>query len=229
MQDSSSDNKGLIIGIVVLTVLIFGGLVWAVLGSPSDQGSGNGSAEQVSFKDDAAPYQGPVKDALATVQIYGDFQCPACRSAEVGLKPAIEKYRELGVKFVWKDFPLTMHKNARAAANAAQCAYKQGWFWRMHDMLYDKQPEWSELPDPTQKFIEYFGLLKTVAPEGKFNEAQFASCLGSRAEDANVLFGMDEGDRNRVDRTPTFFINHRRYFGMSPAEWDQALKTVLSP
>jgi protein-disulfide isomerase len=225
MQDSSS-NKGLIIGIVAVTALIFGGLVWAVFQSPSDQGGG-GESEQVSFNDENAPYQGPSKNALVTVQLYSDFQCPACKSAEAGVKPAIEKYRELGVKFVWKDFPLPIHRNARAAANAARCANDQGWFWSMHNMLYDKQTEWSDLNDPSQKFIEYFGNLKTIAPEGKFNDTAFASCLGSKADDAKISADIDEGYRNRVDRTPTVFIGNRRYFGMSPTEWDQALSSAL--
>lgn len=226
MQDSSS-NKGLIIGIVAVTALIFGGLVWAVFQSPADN-SGGGSEEQVSFNDENAPSQGPTKDALVTVELYSDFQCPACRSAEGGVKPTIEKYRDLGVKFVWKDFPLPIHQNARLAANAARCAFNQGWFWRMHDMLYEKQTEWSDLSDPSQKFIEYFDNLKTVQPEGKFNEALFASCLGSKSEDAKIGADIDEGYRNKVDRTPTVFVGNRRYFGMSPAEWDRVLTAALA-
>jgi protein-disulfide isomerase len=152
--------------------------------------------------------------------MYGDFQCPACRSAEPGVKYAIDTYRDR-VRFVWKDFPLSqIHPNAELAANAARCAETQGKFWEYHDALYASQPEWADERDPSQKFAAY-------AKDVGLNTDAFSSCLSAREQKAKVGADVAEGFHNSVDATPTFFINNRRYFGMSPSEWATQLDQAL--
>lgn len=218
---SDQKNTGLIVGMVAIAVVIFAGLTWAVLRAPSDNGSGNGEDNgPVTFADADDPVQGPA-DAKAVVHLYSDFQCPACRSAEPGVAYAMQKYADR-VRFVWKDFPLEqIHKNARAGANAARCAQAQGKFWEYHNVLYDKQAEWSNQGDPTATLEQYARDL------GLTGDA-FAACLQGKTEDAKVAQDVSEGLRNRVDRTPTFFVNNQRLFGMSPKEWEGALDAVLS-
>ena len=46
------------------------------------------------------------------------------------------------MKVVWRHKPLPMHKDAPLASEAAQEAYKQkgnDGFWKMHDLLFEKQ------------------------------------------------------------------------------------------
>lgn len=132
----------------------------------------------------------------------------------------MEKYGDR-VQFIWKDFPLLqIHKNARKAANAARCAQDQGKFWEYHDKLYDTQSEWSNV-DAAPKFLAYAGQLG-------LDGARFTACLNANGGDDKVAAGIAEGYRNRIDRTPTVFINSRRYFSMTPAEWDAALTSALS-
>jgi protein-disulfide isomerase len=51
------------------------------------------------------------------------------------------------VRVAYKHLPLVqLHPNAEKAAEAAECARDQGKFWEMHDALFDKQAEWSSLP-----------------------------------------------------------------------------------
>lgn len=219
MDSTPTSNRQLIIGIVTVTVLIFAGLIWAVIRAPnggSDQQMGK--PEQVSFIDDKDPTIGP-SNAKVIVHMYGDFQCPACRAAEGGVKPTVAKYADR-VRFVWKDFPLVqLHPNALAAANAARCAQVQGWFWRYHDRLYEKQSEWSS-GDPTSKF-------QTYAMEVEADAAKFDACFANKTEQARVNADVVEGGANRVEATPTFFINNVRYFGMSPEAWSKALDQAL--
>jgi protein-disulfide isomerase len=214
------NNTGIIVGIIVLTVLIFAGLAWAISKAPSGGpggGDGNGS---VSFNDANDPFKGPV-DAPVVVRIYGDLQCPACKMAETAVKYAIQTYGDR-VKFVWKDFPLTtIHPNARPAANAARCAEEQGKFWEYHDELYRLQTDWERERNPEAKFVAY---AETVG----LNKDAFTSCYRDRRYDGKVAAGMGEGLGNRVDRTPTFFVNDRRYYTMSPAEWDEAIRSALA-
>ncbi|MSR84993.1 hypothetical protein EXS71_00935 [Candidatus Uhrbacteria bacterium] len=217
-----SSNRGLIIGIATVTVIIFAGLVWLLVSAPGDAGAPIiHQDENVTFSDERAPSLGAV-DAKVLVHLYGDFQCPACRSAEPGIKYAISTYQDR-VRFIWKDFPLTqIHPNAQLSANAARCAQAQDRFWDYHEKIYDVQLEWVGLSaqQAQDKFIGY-------AKDLRLNEEMFGSCLIAREPQAKISADIAEGTRNKVDATPTVFINQRRYFGMSSAQWDEALRAAL--
>jgi protein-disulfide isomerase len=220
MQEQS--NAKVMLGIVGMTVLIFAGLAWAIIKAPSD--TNTGVETSVTFSnDDTQPFQGP-KDAKVTVHIYGDLQCPACKLSEPPLKAAMAKYQDR-VKFVWKDFPLPIHRNAKASALAARCAYDQGWFWKMHDELYDHQEEWSELTNPQPKFEGYANDLASLGLDVNRWKACVADNTGAMDK---VQEGVTEGLANHVDRTPTYFINNRRYFSMTEQEWTVALDAALA-
>lgn len=216
-------NTGLIAGIIGLTILIFGGLVWAVARAPSQTrlpGGGAGQPEEVSFNDQGSPAFG-LEGAKVVAHLYSDFQCPACRFAEPAVKAAMEAYKDR-VRFIWKDFPLEqIHPNARGASNAARCAQDQGKFWEYHDALYASQTDWEKMNNPSGKFTEIARVLG-------LNEGVFTTCLTNRVHNDLVSRDVSEGLANRVDRTPTFFVNNRRYFGMNPADWSRVLDQALA-
>lgn len=210
MQDAS--NKNVLIGVVAVAVLVFGGLVWAIVSAPTSAPIATG---EISFNDANDAFIGP-ENASTVVRLYSDFQCPACRAAESGVKYAVDKYKD-SVKFIWKDFPLMqIHPNARLAANAGRCAQDQGKFWEMKDKLFEGQASWQGSRDPSADF-------KAYALQVGLNAEQFNPCLDARSKDANVMASYQEGVRNGVDRTPTVFVNNERRFSMTPTEWDQAL------
>jgi protein-disulfide isomerase len=73
--------------------------------------------------------------APVTVVEYGDFECPACRAAEPGLRMTLERFGNQ-VRLVYRHFPLeAAHPHALLAAQAAEAAAAQGQFWAMHDRL----------------------------------------------------------------------------------------------
>ena len=76
---------------------------------------------------------------------YGDYQCPACASANATVQEIKEKYKDK-LTFVFRNLPLvSIHPNARAAASAAEAAGLQGKYWEMHNLLYDNQDSWGSL------------------------------------------------------------------------------------
>src|SRR5688572_2568690 len=195
MQQES--NKGLLIGVVAAAVLIFGGLVWAIMSAPTSAPIANG---ELNFNDAGDAFIGP-ENASTVVRLYSDFQCPACRAAEGAVNYAIQKYKDK-VKFIWKDFPLmSIHPNARLAANAGRCALDQGKFWEMKDKLFAGQSSWESVRDPSADF-------KAYALQLGMNADTFNSCLDNRTNDAKVMASYQEGVRNGVDRTPTVFIGN---------------------
>ncbi|MBP6945428.1 thioredoxin domain-containing protein [Patescibacteria group bacterium] len=218
---SDSKNTSLIVGIIAVTVLLFGGLAWLLVRTPASPSVNNaGQPENVTFSDENNPFVGPA-DAKVVVRFFSDFQCPACRYAEPALKATMEQYRDR-VKFIWKDFPLeTIHPNARIASEAGRCAAVEGKFWEYHDQLFAKQSEWEALPNAFTKLVEYGAQVGITSPS-------FSACLQSRGQTALVRRDINEGFANNVDRTPTVFINNRRYFAMTSAEWKKNLDAALA-
>ena len=69
---------------------------------------------------------------------YADFECPACAA----YAPFIEKLNQdfpEELKIAFREFPLPSHKNAMSAAQAVEAVGKQGKFWEIASLLYERQ------------------------------------------------------------------------------------------
>src|ERR1041385_8846574 len=131
---------------------------------------------------------------------YGDYQCPPCGQLYPELKQ-IEKEYGNQVQIVFHHFPLMkIHKNALAAAHAAEAARNQNKFWEMHDRLYRNQKEWAEQADPTQIFISY-------ARQLNLNIDKFTQDLTSNVIDQRISADLQRGSSVGVTGTPTVFLD----------------------
>ncbi len=85
------------------------------------------------------------KSAPITVEVFSDFQCPACKSLyEQTLRPLIDNYVVTGqVYLIHRDFPLDIHRYSRLAARYANAAARLGKFERVATALYGRQQNWS--------------------------------------------------------------------------------------
>lgn len=132
---------------------------------------------------------------------YGDFQCPGCAQYYPVLKQVKETYGDR-ITFQFKHFPLeSIHKNARAAARAAEAAAKQGKFWEMHDMLFDNQTAWQGTSDPVSVFEGYASSI------GIEDLAKFTEDLRGSEVNATINADLAEGRGKGVSATPTFALN----------------------
>ena len=86
----------------------------------------------------AADHVAGPDDALVTLVHYGDFECPYSKDVH-DLVAEIRDTHPMGVRFVFRHFPLRPHPNALAAAVAAEAAARQGGFWLLHERLYANQ------------------------------------------------------------------------------------------
>ena len=122
------------------------------------------------------------------------------------------------VRYVVKDFPLTSHANATAAAGAARCAGAQGAYWPMHDLLFDRQQQWSPLG--AEQVIEAF---VAYAEELNLDIGTFRECLD--ADEFGDLVRQDvwDGEQAGVQGTPSFRINGQLIRGARPFETFQEL------
>jgi len=92
-------------------------------------------------------------DTVVTLEEFGDYQCPPCGALHPSLKQLKQEFGT-HLNFVFRNLPLaTIHKNAMAAAQAAEAARMQDRFWEMHDLLYENQDLWREDVNPERSFL----------------------------------------------------------------------------
>ncbi|AZI43351.1 hypothetical protein EHF33_11850 [Deinococcus psychrotolerans] len=155
---------------------------------------------------------GPSKSAVV-LRLFSDFQCPFCQQFEQQAWPALqtELQKTYGntLRFEFHQFPLEqIHPNARAAAEASECAAAQGQFWAYKDALFDTPnwTVWTKAANPNPNFIA----LATQLAGGKaktFSGDTFKTCLANRGGKANVDAGLQEALAAGVNATPTLFVN----------------------
>jgi protein-disulfide isomerase len=134
---------------------------------------------------------------------YSDFQCPACALYHPIVKQLMLDYGDR-LRLVYRHFPLfEIHKNARAAAYAAEAAGRQGKFWEMHDMLFERQKEWESAGDPTDMFRGY-------ARDLGLDANRLVADMGNSEVRNNVERGYQSGLRSGVNSTPTFFLDGKQ-------------------
>jgi protein-disulfide isomerase len=156
----------------------------------------------------AAPVRGPDR-APVTVVVYSDFECPFCQRSEATLRALADQYGGK-VRLAWKNRPLPMHANARAAAKAALAAGEQGKFWEYHDALFAHQ----NALDPAS--------LERYAADLGLDVDRFRRAMASDRTEAAVAADDAEATRLGVTGTPSFFVNGRRIIGAQPLAKFQA-------
>lgn len=144
--------------------------------------------------------------APVTIVEYGDYECPDCLNAV----PIIAQVRRrLGdrLRFVFRHFPRSnIHPHASAAAEAAEAAGDQGKFWEMHEALFQHQADLGE--------IDFSHLALTLGLE----IYRFESSRSRELHYQRVRADFESGQLSGVNKTPTLFINGRRYQGPVEAE-----------
>ncbi len=65
------------------------------------------------------------KDAEVVIVEYGDLECPYCAIVHPTIKQILKEY-DGKVAWVFRHFPLSIHKDAHIKAEAAECAYAEG-------------------------------------------------------------------------------------------------------
>jgi protein-disulfide isomerase len=159
--------------------------------------------------------------APVTLEEFGDFQCPACATV-AGMLGAIETEYGSKLRVLFWNFPLAMHKHGREAALAAEAASRQGQFWQMHDLLYEKQSAWSTVDDVRPVFEQLASQLKLDVDRFK---KDYASPEIAARVDRQREYGVSRGVKN----TPTIFVNGRELAPpFNPERLREAINAALA-
>jgi protein-disulfide isomerase len=139
--------------------------------------------------------------APITMEVFGDFQCPACRGFfETTVKQAIDDYVIPGkVYLIHRDFPLEMHPYARQAARLANAAAELGQFEAIERALYDHQDEWSAKGNIDEVMASYF-------PPAQFKKFQAYESQHISEINASIERDRAMGMQRNVNQTPTVYI-----------------------
>lgn len=168
------------------------------------------SAELAKKIATGAPAFGP-EDAAVTIVEFSDFQCPYCTMAAKTVDE-IKKNYDGKVRVVFRQFPLSFHKEAHLAAQAALAAHEQGKFWAYHDKLFANQKALTR-PD-----------LEKYAKELKLDMGKFKKALDAGTYKATVDGDLALGKEVVVQGTPTMFLNGERV--PNPTSF-QAIKPMI--
>lgn len=140
-------------------------------------------------------------NAPITMEVFGDFQCPACRGFfETTVKQVIDDYVIPGkVYIIHRDFPLDMHPYARQAARLANAAAEFGQFEAIERALYDHQDEWSAKGNIDEVLASYF-------PAAQFKKFQAFETQHIDEINASIERDHTMGMQRNVNQTPTIYI-----------------------
>jgi protein-disulfide isomerase len=146
--------------------------------------------------------------APAVIDVFEDFQCPACKAFTETIEPqVIDNLVKTGkARYVFHNYPFIDGNGAGSsgesdqAANAAMCANEQGKFWNMHATLYanwngENQGNFSDRR------------LQAMAESAGLDMNAFNSCFNANKFKADIQADFDKGQEMGVNGTPTVFVN----------------------
>jgi protein-disulfide isomerase len=204
MASSKSGDKGLraiVIGMIVFVISVTGIFIYFDK-KPATNVSAPASISQ-------ADGSGLVFNPELTnqIDIWEDFQCPACRNFTAVNNEYIKKIIvEKKAKVVYH--PMTF-VGARAtngvnesiiAANAAACAMDEGKFLEMHELIYQNQGA-----ENTGRFSKEFMIM--LGAQAGLNSAKFQDCVNNGNYDDWTKGTSSYAAVKNVNSTPTVVVN----------------------
>ena len=109
------------------------------------------------------------------------------------------------VQLTYRHFPLiSIHANAQKSAEAAQAAGAQGAFWPYHDLLFERQNDWSSLPEAEAR--DFFIAL---AESLELDTMQFTDDLDGDVYADYVSASYQEAINLNLSGTPSIILNGR--------------------
>jgi protein-disulfide isomerase len=207
MQRQQQRQRLITIGLIVLgAALVVFAVVWQPLSSVGEivtvTPAALPNADGVTLGDPNAP---------VTIDVFEDFQCPACKSFTENTEPlVIQNLVATGqARYVFHNYPFLDGNSVGSsgesdqAANASMCANEQDKFWEMHSILYanlgvENQGAFSDRR--LQAMAESIGL----------DMDAFNSCFNANKYEAEIQADFDLGEEMGVSGTPTVFVNGNR-------------------
>jgi protein-disulfide isomerase len=207
VEEKPKSGAPLIIIGIVLVAAIIGGL-WFYSSSKSTAGNktpvpANSPRTQTAATNAPPGAQPPnllgSPTAAVTVEEFADFQCPSCAATHPTLKQIQSLYGSR-IRFIFRNYPLSMHDKSYEAAVAAEAAGMQGKFWDMNNQLFTNQRSWASDPNYKDVWADYAQKIGIDVERWKTDMA------GMQAK-SRVDLDLQRGKALNINTTPTVFVN----------------------
>ena len=145
-------------------------------------------------------------NAPVLIEVYEDFQCPACRIYSDEVEPLVaENHVANGeVYYVFRQYPFIDDRapgnESDQAANASLCAAEQDRFWDYHDILF---ANWN---GENQGSFSDKRLLAFAETLGLDMEA-FTACFEENRYNDQIQADLAAGDAANIQGTPSVLVN----------------------
>jgi protein-disulfide isomerase len=162
-----------------------------------------GSPGQASSVTDVDPHKAfGSKSAPIVMEVFSDFQCPACKQLFKSTNQLlIDNYVNPGkVYLIHRDFPLPMHAYSRIAAHYVRAAAQLGKGEQAEKVLFDNQEKWEQTGDVDGTMASVFAAVEMA----KIRVLAKGPSLDT-AIDKDVALGKGYN----VNQTPTTVIHFK--------------------
>jgi protein-disulfide isomerase len=139
------------------------------------------------------------KNAPVIMEVFSDFQCPACRSLYLNTnRQVMDNYVNTGkVYLIHRDFPLQMHAYSKVAAEYARAAAEIGKVEQAEQILFQTQDKWEQSGDVD-------GTVASVLSATEMKKVR--ELVKSGSVDAAIQKDMELGRYHNVNQTPTMIF-----------------------
>lgn len=144
-------------------------------------------------------------DAPVTIVEYASMTCPHCAHFHETTFPELKtKYIDTGkVRFIFREFPFD--PRAEAGFMLARCSNDN--YFAMVDVLFKQQQTWAAVENAKDALAQ-------ISKLAGFSQESFEACLTNQKLLDDVRAVRERGSNEfKVDSTPTFFINGKKYPG----------------
>jgi protein-disulfide isomerase len=162
-------------------------------------------------------------DAPVTLVEYAMFNCPHCAAFTRDVFPKIkENYIDTGkVRLVYRE--VYFNKPSLWAAMIARCAPSDRYFGIV-ELLYQKQNDWAMQSDANAMLSSLF----SIGRQAGMTDDQMNACLQDRGfAEALVAEYQKNAEADKIEATPTFFINGQREDNMTYEAFAAKLDAAL--
>lgn len=161
------------------------------------------------------------KNAPVTMEVFSDFQCPACKTLFLTTnRQLMDNYVTTGkVYLIHRDYPLAMHAHSRVAARYARAAAQLGKVEPVEQALFQNQEKWEQTGDVD-------GTVAAVLSPAEMTKVR--ALVKGGTLDAAIDKDFALGQTYRVNQTPTtVFHSKGQTYPYSGVMTYDVLKTFL--
>jgi len=164
-------------------------------------------------------------DSPVKIEVFSDFQCPACRTLFLDtIRPVLKNYKDK-VCVVYYEYPLPAHQYALPAARYIAAAARLGnkKMPQLFEEIFKDQDEWSRNGDIEASIARVLSQEELLKVKQIMQDADI---------DADINSEITLGERKGVDSTPTLFFYYQGKERKAPGFYTytnmkQFLDTVL--